>query len=113
LAEVATSAMIYALEDSGPLRVCIETGGRRIADKPMPEGLARIIGRQCGEWLEREGIQRRFANAHSWPVTLAVRVVAGAADPIVLVIAALFSTGCAGIIFRVIRGLPERPPSVG
>jgi hypothetical protein len=53
-----------------------------IGDQPMPEGLARIVGRQKAEALDRESIFQRFAATHSGLTTFAAGSAASLLDPL-------------------------------
>lgn len=56
--------------------------GTTITDQPMTEALARVIGRQKGEEMDREGVLERFSSAHSWPVNFATELAASMMDPL-------------------------------
>jgi hypothetical protein len=53
-----------------------------IGDKPMPEALASIIGRQKTEAMQRDSVLSRYAETHAWPTTFAVGSVASMLDPL-------------------------------
>jgi hypothetical protein len=53
-----------------------------IGDQPMPEGLARTIGQQKSDAMEREGVLSRFANTHSGVTTFAAGAAASMLDPL-------------------------------
>lgn len=56
--------------------------GTTITDQPMSEGLARVIGRQKQDEMDREATWQRFSDAHAWPTTFAAGTVAFLADPL-------------------------------
>ncbi len=62
-----------------------------IGDKPMPEALAKIIGQQKAESLQRESVLSRYAATHAGPTTFAVGTAASMLDP--LNVGALFVPG--------------------
>jgi hypothetical protein len=100
LAIITSDWIGYALEGQ-EVRSCVATG--RIGDKPMPEAIAKLIGEQCREDIERNNIILRFERAHSWPVNLAARSLAFLLDPIRFFPAVLFSTAFAVFFLRAIR----------
>lgn len=65
--------------------------GTPLADKPIPQGLAEVIGRQKADKIAADSAIRRFQEAHSFPVNLATDIVASFTDP--LNIAAAFIPG--------------------
>ena len=53
-----------------------------IGDKPMPEGVAKIIGQAKKEELEREAVLSRYADQYAWPIRFATGVAASLVDPL-------------------------------
>lgn len=100
LTSLASYCIGYVLE-SPEVRNCVATG--QIGNKPMSEGLAKIIGEQCREGIARKKIWARFEYRHSWPENLAARTVSLLLDPINFLLAALFTTGSAVFLLRVAR----------
>ena len=56
--------------------------GEHLFSKPISEGLARIIGRQRREEIEREAVHARFAENHNPVVTFGVDTAAFLSDPL-------------------------------
>lgn len=80
----------------------------KIASAPMPENLARVVGQQKAEQIEREGIIARFQNAHSWPVNFAVGTAAFMMDPFNLATAFVPGFGEEAVSAALGRGLLAR-----
>jgi hypothetical protein len=53
-----------------------------IGDKPMPEALAAIIGRQKTEAMQRDSVLSRFAETHAGVTTFAAGAAASMLDPL-------------------------------
>lgn len=53
-----------------------------LGDKPMPEGIAQLVGKAKTDEIEREGVLARFSNAHSAPVTFGAGMAAFMLDPL-------------------------------
>lgn len=53
-----------------------------ITEQPMPEALAKIIGKQKAESLQRQDILARFAATHSGASTFVSDVIASQLDPV-------------------------------
>ena len=52
-----------------------------LGDAPMPEGVAKLLGQEKADQIDRESVISRFQNAHSWPVNLGTGIAAFLMDP--------------------------------
>lgn len=80
----------------------------KIADAPMPQGVARLIGQEKANQIQREGIIARFDNAHSWPVNLATNVAGFLMDPMNLTTSFLPGIGEGAVLSRLGTGVGAR-----
>lgn len=53
-----------------------------ITDQPIPEGVAKLVGQEKTDQINRESVIARFQNAHSWPVNFAAGTAAFMLDPV-------------------------------
>lgn len=78
------------------------------ADKPMPDALAQIIGRQKSEAIERQSVLARFAATHSGLTTFAVGALASQLDPLQLSLNFVPGVGEGAILSRLGEGFVAR-----
>jgi hypothetical protein len=64
-----------------------------LGDRPMSEGLARILGQQCADKLRRDGEISRFRKANGAVVSYLVGSIGGLFDPINLILTCLVALG--------------------
>jgi hypothetical protein len=102
LAGVTSNLLEWALR-SPAAQLCLDTGGRRLGDQPMPEALARMAAEECREEMQRRAVVARYENAHSWPVILLTRAVAVLLDPIRIALFALYGAGAYFTLRRILR----------
>jgi hypothetical protein len=102
LAGYTVALLEWALR-SPAAQFCLDSGGRQLGDKPMPEAIARRAGQECREEMERRAIRARYQNAHSWPVNLAVGLIGFMLDPIRIALFALYAVGAYFAVRRIFR----------
>lgn len=56
--------------------------GQKVFNAPISEGLARIIGQQKQDEIDRNSVIARFQNQHSWPVNFATSMATFMMDPL-------------------------------
>ena len=56
--------------------------GEKLFTAPMTDSLARLVGQQRADEIDRENTWSRWANVHSWPVTFGASVALSLADPL-------------------------------
>ena len=95
--------------------LCVESGGRRITDRPISEGLARIIAQQCADELRARGVIQRFRNANGWVAEQIAATVGELLDPISLGIWVIlsFALALAGRRFFRVASTSETIPPIG
>lgn len=86
--------------------------GVSITDKPMPEKLGEIIGRQKAESMRRESVLARSAAVNSWPVNFGAGMAAFMLDPLnaaTTLIPGLGEESVTAALGRVgLSGIPQR-----
>jgi hypothetical protein len=111
MASLTSTAHGHLTDSQEPqeLRNCVESGGKFVSDRPMPEGLAKVIVQQCHERIAADSAIRRFEQAHAWPVNLIGHILVLLIDPINLVFTTVFSVISAALLFSLARKVVFRP----
>lgn len=84
--------------------------GKRVPlfDQPLPENLARVIGKAKEDEIAREGVLARFTAAQSGPATFATGVAATMLDPLNVATMLIPGPGEGAIAARLGTGLAAR-----
>lgn len=84
----ANAGMVVQQPKQSPMLTAAEANklyapeGTKITDTPMPQALARLVGQEKAQEVDRESVLSRFAAAHSLPYRFATGTAAFLSDPI-------------------------------
>ena len=82
----------------------LATGAFQVGDKPMSEGLAAVIARQCKEEITRQSVIRRYNVVHPVSGSLMGTVIS-LFDPLMLIALVIISSiASAALIYKTGKG---------